>query len=329
MIETVERFCHTHKLFHDGDRIVVACSGGPDSLVLLDILSRLRDKYHLHLTACYIHHGIRRAADKEVAVVRREAHKRGCDFVWHYVNVPALAHWRHESEESTGREERYRLLYHTAENCGAAAIAVAHHRNDQAETVLLHLLRGSGLSGLAGMRPKSGMIIRPFLAVTRKDIEKYAASHQFSPCIDETNASRIYRRNCIRMDLLPELQAYNPAIINDLNQLADIVRADDDFICQEAKTRYEGWIKRNKDSIAIGKQCLLSEPLAMQRRLVRLLLEEWTGSSLNISFIWITTVLQLAAKGAGKEFRTKKFRAYTTWDALCIGNVVGRNKKKK
>jgi tRNA(Ile)-lysidine synthase len=327
MMQAVEAFCLHHELIHEGDHIVVACSGGPDSLALLDIMARLKDTYHLQITACYIHHGIRQAADTEVAVVRREAHKRGCDFIWHYVNVPALALWRHESEEATGRAERYRLLRRTAEDCGATAIAVAHHRNDQAETVLLHLLRGSGLAGLGGMRPRSGLIIRPFLAVSRRDIQLYVRSRQLVPCIDETNASRAYTRNRIRLDLLPELQAYNPAVVDDLDRLARIIRADDDFISQEAKWRYETYIQRSQGLLSLPKKELLAEPAAIKRRLIRLLLEEWTGSSLDIPFIWVETLLQLAAKGARKEFRTKRFRAYTTYTDLCLAHAVGRCKK--
>lgn len=328
MIQTVEAFCLQHELIHTGDHIVVACSGGPDSLALLDIMARLKDTYCLHITACYIHHGIRQAADEEVAVVRGEAHKRDCDFIWHAVNVPALALERHESEEATGRAERYRLLRQTAKDCAATAIAVAHHRNDQAETILLHLLRGSGLTGLGGMRPRNGLIIRPLLSVSRSDIEMYVHSQNLVPCIDETNASRDYTRNRIRLDLLPELQTYNPAVVDDLNRLARIIRTDDDFISQEAGSRYEKYIYRGQHLLSLPKKKLLAEPLAIQRRMIRLFLQEWTGSSLNISFTWVETLLQLASKGARKEFRTKRFRAYTTYTALCLGQAVDRCKKK-
>lgn len=327
MIDKVEAYCLHYGLIHDGDKIIVACSGGPDSLALLDILSRLREKYHLHLTACYIHHGIRRAADQEVDFVRQQALVRQCDFAWHYVNVPALSAFRHESEEVTGREERYRLLRRTAEDCGASAIAVAHHRNDQAETVLFHLLRGSGLTGLGAMKPRSGCIIRPFLAVTREDILSYGKAHQLTPCIDETNTSRAYMRNRIRLDLIPLLREYNPAVIDDLDRLASIVRADDDFIQGETERRYNRYVIRQTDFLALPKKTLLAEPLAIQRRLVRCLIGEWKRSCLDIPFVWVETVLKLAAKGAGKEFRTKLFRAYTTYDDVCVGTAVPRLKK--
>ena len=144
LVERVDAYGRQHDLWQPGRALVVACSGGPDSLALLDILNRLAPLYRISLTACYVHHGIRRAADDEVALVRQEALRRHCGFAWQYVDVPALARKEKASEEAVGRRERYRILRETARACGADRIAVAHHADDQAETVLLHLLRGSG-----------------------------------------------------------------------------------------------------------------------------------------------------------------------------------------
>ena len=229
LVEDVADYARQHGLWQPDSAIVIACSGGPDSMVLLDVLSRLAPLYRLRLVACYVHHGIRPAADAEVDFVRQEALRRRCGFTWQYVDVPTLARREKMSEEAVGRRERYRILRTMKRACGATTIAVAHHGDDQAETVLLHLLRGSGLQGLCGMEPRRGDIIRPLLGFTKAELAAYAKAQGIPSCHDETNDSTRYHRNRIRLELLPSLMRYNPAITADLNRLADTVRADEAF----------------------------------------------------------------------------------------------------
>ncbi|WP_427114041.1 tRNA lysidine(34) synthetase TilS [Megasphaera sueciensis] len=316
MLEIVEAFCLKHNLFAPGDTLVVACSGGPDSLALLDVLARLKDAYALKLVVCYVHHGIRKAADREVGFVRRAAQDRDCLFVTARVDVPALAAARHESEETTGRIERYRILRRTAAEHHAAGIAVAHHQNDQAETVLQHLLRGSGLTGLTGMRPKSGDIIRPFLAVTRNDIETYIAGRGLVPCDDETNHWDIYMRNRIRRRLLPELMQYNPNIVSDLNRLADIAQGEDAYMEKETETAYAAWVCQDTPGCHIAKKKLTSLPVALQRRLVRKMFQQISGQAGNIPFHYTEQLRMMASQYTGRQFRCRTIWAYTTYDNL-------------
>lgn len=318
ILKKVATFCQREALFADGDSLVIACSGGPDSLVLLDILAQLAPIYHLRLLVCYVHHGIRKAADEEVERVRQEAARRHCAFVCCYSNVPAIAAQEHRSLETVGREERYRLLRQEAEKWQARAIAVAHHRNDQAETVLLHVLRGSGLSGLKGMKPKHDDIIRPLLDLTRQEIDEYIERQQLQPCHDETNDTDLFARNRIRLHLLPYLKQYNPAIVADLNRLAALAQADDDFLQQEAVRVYMALVVRQQKTVCIDKKKLLVQPLAIQRRIIRLLCQDVTGNMQNISFHYVETVRNLACKGAGKRFQTGTWLAYTTQTSLCM-----------
>lgn len=318
ILKKVAAFCQDEALFADGDKIVVACSGGPDSLALLDILAKLAPVHHLQLLVCYVHHGIRRAADEEVERVRQEAAGRHCAFVCCRSNVPAVAAREHRSLEAAGRDERYRLLRQEAKKWQARAIAVAHHRNDQAETVLLHVLRGSGLSGLKGMQPKRGDIIRPLLDLTRQEIDEYIEKQQLQPCHDETNDSDVFFRNRIRLHLLPYLKQYNPAIVADLNRLAQLAQADDDVLQQETARVYAALAVRQQETVCVDKKKFLAQPLAVQRRIIRLLCQDVTGSMKNISFQYVETVRKLAFKGAGKQFQTGTWLAYTTRTALCM-----------
>lgn len=186
---------------------------------------------------------------------------------------------------------------------------------------MLHLLRGSGLDGLCGMAPRRGDIIRPLLMVTKAELAAYAAARDLPVCHDETNDSRRYSRNRIRLDLLPQLQAYNPAITADLNRLADIVRADEAFLDDAAETLY-GQLVLPEDVPALDKKRLLAQPLAMQRRLIRRLWQEATGSCQDLPFHYVETIRDLAAKGAGKQFQCGRACAYTTRTALCLGPAV-------
>lgn len=329
LVEDVSDYNLQHDLWQTGSSLVVACSGGPDSMVLLDVLSRLAPLYHLRLTACYVHHGIRAAADAEVDFVRREALKRHCGFAWQYVDVPTLARNEKLSEEAVGRRERYRILRTMKRACGATAIAVAHHGDDQAETVLLHLLRGSGLQGLGGMEPRRDDIIRPLLGFTKAELASYAAEWGIPSCHDETNDSTRYHRNRIRLELLPSLRRYNSAITADLNRLADTVRADDAFL-NDCTEQVYGEIACSDHGVpALDRRQLLAQPLSLQRRLIRRLWKTATGSLQDLPFHYVETIRALAAKETGKQFQCGKACAYTTRTAICMGPAVPRQKRRR
>lgn len=312
LLKKVASFIRKEELIRKGDRLIIACSGGPDSLALLDMLCRLRETFSLQLTACYVHHGIRKAADKEVVRVQEAAAKRHCDFVWHYVDIPAIASTRHISIETAGREERYRILRAVAREKGASSIAVAHQQNDQAETILQHLLRGSGLNGLAGMQPKNGVLIRPLLALTRQEVERYISLRGLTPCQDETNASTAYGRNRIRLELLPYLEKYNPSVIADLNRLAQIAGADEAYLEAQAEALGQTLIQTDGNAYYIEKKMLLEQPLALQRRLIRILFRDIRQSRLDIPWHYTENVRELAAKGAGHCFEGNGVCVYTT-----------------
>lgn len=327
--DKVESFCRHEQLFLPGDHLLIACSGGPDSLTLLDVLASLRRAWNLTLTVCYVHHGIRRAADDEVPVVRKAAEERGCGFMWEFVDVPHVAAVTHQSLETAGRTERYRILRQCAARCQASAIAVAHQQNDQAETVLQHLLRGSGLQGLGGIRPKNGDIIRPLLALTRQDIEDYIKERGLVPCEDETNQSREYGRNRIRLELIPQLEKYNPAVIADLNRLAVLAGADEEFLSRQTEQRAASLVQEDQKGASIEKKALLLQPLAMQRRLIRYLFSRVLQSFHDVPFHYTETVRQLAAKGAGHCFEGLGLCVYTTKEQLCFTRAARGAFKKR
>ena len=210
-----------------GDRLLVAVSGGVDSMVLLDVLARLQRRLGFRLHAAHVHHGLRgRAADQDGALVLREAESRG---------IPASLVRLAPSERRPGasiqmwaRDERYRHLEAMRQELGASRILTAHTQDDQAETVLGNLLRGTGPLGLAGIPAARGVLLRPLLGVTRAEVEAYARVARVPFREDRSNRSDAYRRNRIRRRLLPLLaREYNPRIVASLAGLAALMREDE------------------------------------------------------------------------------------------------------
>lgn len=327
VIKKVRQFCQEHHLLKTGDTIIIGCSGGPDSLALLDILAKLMDIYALTLIVVYVHHGLRQAADREVDVVRQAARERQCRFEAAYVDVKAVAAKRHISVETAGRNERYRIFQEAANSHGAQAIAVAHHQDDQAETVLLHLLRGSGLQGLGAMQAKQGILIRPLLCLTRHDIEDYVAAEGLMPCHDETNDAPLFTRNRIRLEIIPFLRQYNPAIVADLNRLAWLAQGDEAVLQGLTEKAYAQSVQAVPGGVALPRDMLRQEPPGLTRRLLRRAIEDVTGGTQNVSFQHVETVRALLTKEKGKEFHSRYWQAYTTCDTVCI--VRPQQKKQR
>jgi tRNA(Ile)-lysidine synthase len=217
-----------------GSRLLAAVSGGVDSMVLLDALVRLREPLGLRVLVAHIHHGLRgRAADGDAAFVAAEAARRGLG-----VSIARLHPGERrpgESVQAWARTARYRQLEAIAERVGASHIAVAHTQDDQAETVLLNLLRGTGPRGLAGIPPTRRRILRPLLHVSRAEVEAYASSRQVEFRTDASNTSDAYRRNRVRHHLLPLLaKEYNPRIVESLASLAGLIREDEAALAAQA-----------------------------------------------------------------------------------------------
>ena len=225
LLARVKAFISRHKLIIPGQTLAVGVSGGPDSIALLHLLTRLRADYDLKLIACHLDHGLRPDSGREAEFVARTAGAWGVDSVIERADVPALARTGHLSVEEAGRAARYEFFARAAE-----AVAVAHHADDQVETVLMHFLRGSGIAGLRGMLPKTMhnnlVVIRPLLPIPRPDIETYLAEHKLDFVVDPTNADQTFFRNRLRHELIPFLETYNPNIRQILNRTAEVMTGD-------------------------------------------------------------------------------------------------------
>lgn len=207
----VASFIDQHRLFPPHASLAVGVSGGPDSTALLAVLCALRGPLELNLLAVHVNHGIRgAAADADAAFVRDLCRARQVPFVLKQVDVPKLARDRRESVETAGREARRQVFAAAAAENGCDFVALAHHLDDQAETVLMRLARGTGPAGACGMRPKAGIFVRPFLGVPKREILAYLKEKDIPYRVDATNTDVTYTRNRIRQEVLPALEAAHP-----------------------------------------------------------------------------------------------------------------------
>jgi len=304
MLNQVRKTIENHSMLVQGDHLLVAVSGGADSVSLLHVLARLADEYRLQLTVAHLNHDLRGAeSEHEEAFVRRLCAEMRISCICKTVDVGLLQKAKGRSLEEIGREERYHFLGETAERCGASKIATGHHRDDQAETVLMNLLRGSGPEGLKGILPiRAGRLIRPLLEVARADILEYLGRVGVPFMTDSSNLSPVFLRNRIRADLIPELiEKYNPRLVEGLCHTAEIIREEDDFLQGVVRQIIDGWgitLAAAEAIVPVAALCELHE--ALQRRIIKLLLEAAVPSKNGIGYRHIEAVLELSRKSYGR-----------------------------
>jgi tRNA(Ile)-lysidine synthase len=284
------------QLFKPGDRLIIGLSGGADSTALLDLLASL-PAFPLHLVAAHLNHCLRGAdSDADELFCRGLAAHHGIPFESRRVDVKTVAGADALNLEDAGRRARISFFDELVTTWQAAAVVLAHHADDQAETVLMRLLRGSGMSGLAGMTWRNGRgYVRPLLEITRSEIEAYLSERHLEWRADSSNFDITFLRNRIRHELLPLLEQYNPSVRTALTTTAGILSAEDALL-DDQTLQAAGQVCRFTDRTA---SCDISRldalPLALRRRLIRLMLSRLAGSLKHISHRHLEDILQMAA----------------------------------
>ena len=298
MVKKVLKFINENRILKDGDSVILGVSGGADSICMLEILCKLKEKLNLSLCVVHVNHGIRGQAAKNDAIfVEKACADLGVDFLLYNIDVPDIVNKTGMSEEEAGRKERYRIFYSILKQKGADKIAVAHNLNDNSETVLFNLFRGTGIKGLTGIPIKRDSIIRPLLCCSREEIEQYLNDINMSYCTDITNKSTEYTRNKIRLELLPYIKEninkkaeYN--IVNAAEKLGDI----NDYLEQQIGIEYKRCVKENK---------ILSEAWnvhpAIRNQIIRNLIGHQAGSLKDVTNVHIKQVTDLFGMPVSKK----------------------------
>lgn len=279
------------------DRVVVAVSGGPDSVALLKALSIISDEYHLFLIAAHFNHGLRGdESDSDESFVENLSRSMDIVFESGYVDIPSLIKKKGGSTEVICRNERYKFLEGIQKKYRADKIALGHNLGDQAETIVMKFLRGSGMEGLRGILPvRDSIYIRPLISVTREEILNFLKKEDVKYVTDSSNIEDTYLRNRIRDRLIPELmENYNPGLVENLGSMANIIRTENDYIKMTVEEILESWnINRNEGEIRIKLPELVRLHKAIQWRIVKTLLQNYSSSKKEIGYIHVKSVMDL------------------------------------
>ena len=296
----VAQYCKKHHLLEHGDKIIVGVSGGADSVCLLFLLLSMQKDYDLKLHVVHVNHGIREDAKEDAAYVERLCSIYGLPFHLYEKNIAQIAKERACGEEEAGRMVRYEAFYEVMKEEKCDKIAVAHNSNDRAETMLFHLFRGTGLAGLASIRPKRNDIIRPILCLGRNQIEEYLKENRIEYRHDSTNDTDEYTRNKIRHNILPYAQSHiTYGCVANMHRTADILAETEDYLVWQTENAISRCLKRrtaittNEGSYRLDVQSFLKEHSLIQKRLVFSLLKALTPQNKDISYIHVEDTLSL------------------------------------
>ena len=298
VLHRMVRTIRTNNLFHHGQHLLVAVSGGPDSMALLSLLDCLRSKWSLTLTAVHCNYGLRGSESED-----DQAFVTACctqlNIPLHVRRFHLLDRRKPSSLQAVARDLRYQAFAEIAEQCGANRIALGHTADDQAETILLWLLRGTGLTGLSGMPAvRDHMIIRPLYETGRRELLTYLQDAGVLFREDSSNAKPLYLRNRIRRELVPTLNRLAPASLDALCRFADICREDDRYLEHQAATLFASAVKWEPGGgWAIDRSLLLKFPRALQRRGIRNLIRKSLNQPYTLGLRTMDRVISIAAKG--------------------------------
>lgn len=309
--EKIEKCIIDNKLIQDKDKIVVAVSGGPDSMCLLSVLYELQSvfkiKYNIDYTlvVAHVNHMIREESEQEKVYVEEFCNKLNIPFFYLKENIPILAKKLKLSEETCGRKVRYEFFESVLKKVSATKIATAHNLNDDCETILLNLIRGTGLNGLTGMKYMFKNIIRPLLDVKKADIMLYNNEKNINPCIDKTNFECVYIRNKVRNILIPSLEKeYNSNFVNNIIRMKHLISKDEIFLDEYTENIVKKAVfDNNINSIKFNFSCFLNECDAIKSRFVRKIIELKLNDLDGITNIHVNDIINLLEKNIkGKKY---------------------------
>lgn len=311
MKEKVLKTITKYNLIKSGDKIVLAVSGGPDSIFMLDILNKIKNEQNINLkfdiVVCHVNHMIRKESNEEEKFVKEFCKKINVECFSKRIDVIKFANNNKIGTEEAGRIARYTFFEEIMEKTNSNKIAIAHNKNDNVETIIMNLIRGSGISGLRGIEPiRDNKYIRPIIEIDRINIENYCIENNLQPRIDKSNFENIYTRNKIRNIVIPYIKEnFNPNIIETMTRLSDLVSDEDDFLYRLTSKKYqELLLDKNQNEIILNLKKFNSEEKVIKKRLIIYTVTELMGSSKGLEKIHIDDIIKLCENNVGNKFLT-------------------------
>ena len=304
--DTILNTVNKYKLIDPNDIVVVAVSGGPDSMCLLDNLFYLREQLKIEkIVVAHLNHMIREEAKYETEYVEDYFKRHNIEFYVKYMDILRKAEEQKIGTEEAGRNERYSFFDEVAQKVNANKIAIAHNSNDNAETVLMHLLRGSGVSGLGGIKPyREGKFIRPLIKCKRNEIEQYCEDNKLYPKYDKSNNDNTYTRNRIRNELIPYIQKeFNPNIIETMDRLSELVLDEEEYMEKTTNKAFEDIVIEEKNTfitIDLKKFNLLE--YVIKTRLILYITKKIFGTANGIEKKHVEDIIKLCGNNIGNKY---------------------------
>jgi len=305
VLETIKKY----NLIENGDKIVVGVSGGPDSICLVDLLNEIKNdgKINFELVVCHINHMIREEAGEDEEFVRKYCEEKQIPFFVKHAKVEEIAKDMKIGTEEAGRKVRYDFFEEILEKNGANKIATAHTKNDNAETVLMNLIRGSGTVGLKGIQViRDDKYIKPLIDISREEIENYCEENKLNPRHDKTNDENIYTRNKVRNILIPCIKKeFNPNIIDTIDRLSKLVDKENNYLDKVTEETYKKiLIKEEKKEIILNLKRFNEEDEVIKSRIVLYTIKKLFGHTNGIEKIHIDDIIKLCQNNIGNKYLT-------------------------
>ena len=290
-------------LINKGDVIVVGVSGGPDSITLLTCLNKYKEYLGITVICAHVNHLIRVDSTEDEQYVENMCEKMGIKCYVKRENIEELAKEQKKGTEEVGRKIRYDFFDEIAKKENANKIAIAHNMNDNAETMLLNIIRGTGMQGLEGIQAEEyGKYIRPLINCARAEIEEYCEKNNLQPRIDSTNKENIYKRNIVRNKILPQMKEINPNIVENLSRLSKIIKSENSYIKNEVKNIYNRIATLSLGKIEIDIHEFQKLELSLKQNLILYAINQIAGSTSNIEKINIDDIIKMSERNVGKKY---------------------------
>ena len=308
ILETITKY----NLIQNGDKIIVGLSGGPDSISLINVLDEIRKdetiRLKFEIIAAHINHNIREEAKSDEDYVVKYCKEKNIEVYVLSIDINKKAKEEKKGLEETGRNARYEFFEEILIKTKANKIATAHTANDNAETVLMNIIRGSGTSGLKGIRPiRKNKFIRPLIETTREKIEKYCEENNLNPRIDKTNFENDYTRNKTRNILIPTIkEQFNPNIIMTINRLSDIISEENEYLENITKQKYKEIVIEEEigRKIVLGLSQFNKQDIVIKKRLILQTINTLQGNTQGIGKVHIEDIIKLCKNNLGNKYLT-------------------------